>query len=167
MSRKFDSFAFSTDEQALLRQALRTAVGDETMEAKAEELARLEARLTFGAQPLGDANAQALILEQLVRDLLASGYAIDVNDNDGDRETHLEKGTDLAEIMRAIFSDEIDAVDYTLDCCKRGAENLWDHVGWVRVIDGNGTSVISDYSMVLEPAIAGAEALADMIVDDL
>lgn len=111
---------------------------------------------------MSDNYIEKSIIRELVRSILAVGYAIDVNDNDADRETHLSASKDFDAITTAIFSPEIDSADYTLDCIN----TLGEHVGWVRLIDGNGTTVISDYSVDLENVIASANALADHIDKD-
>lgn len=107
---------------------------------------------------------QAAILGRLVEDLLRAGFAIDVNDNNGDRETHLARSTDRAAILASIFNPEIDASDYCLDCFKDGKADAHGHsFGMVRLIDGNGSSVINDYSVALESEVAGANTLANRI----
>lgn len=110
---------------------------------------------------------QGRIIGTLVRSLLAADFAIDVNDNDGDFETHLTKSSDYAAIMAAIFNPDLDSADYCLDCWKGGKPDAEGHsFGMVRLIDGNGVSVISDYSVSLEDAVAPASALANEIDRD-
>lgn len=96
---------------------------------------------------------QESIIRTLVTDLLEAGYLIDVNDNDADRETHLAESRDLDAIMGAIFNDEIDSVDYILDLRHADRQHSDRSTeAYVRLIDGNGASVISDYTTNLEAA---------------
>lgn len=101
---------------------------------------------------------QKRIISVAVTSLLAAGFTIDVNDNDGDRETHLKSSADHAAIMAAIFNPELDSADYTLDVIRGRT-----HFGWVRLIDGNGAVVITDYTTNLEEVLKPANALADKI----
>jgi len=112
---------------------------------------------------------QKRIISVLVHDLIAAGYVMDVNDNDGDQETHLAKSADHAAIMKAIFNPELDSIDYCLDCWAKvhpGADAPEWSAGFVRLIDGNGATVIADYSTVLEGVLVRVNAFADKIDDD-
>jgi hypothetical protein len=109
---------------------------------------------------------QFVIISALVDDLLAAGFHLWVRDNDAERETHLAHSRDKAAILDALFSHEIDSADYTLDVgyWKAGDEEEADAiVGWVRLIDGNGATVMSDWSSPLEKHVAHANAIADEI----
>lgn len=107
---------------------------------------------------------QKRIIGVLVLNLLDAGYLIDVNDNDGDRETHLGESRDYDAIMAAIFNPTLDCVDYCLDLRRADRQHPDRSTeAYVRLIDGNGATVISDYTTNLETVIAPANALADEI----
>jgi hypothetical protein len=108
------------------------------------------------------AYVQSIIIRTLVTDLLDAGWLIDVNDNDADRETHLSESADCDAIMAAIFNPELDSADYTLDL-RRADRREAGVDGWVRLIDGNGASVISDYTTNLEAVLTRANKIADEI----
>lgn len=109
---------------------------------------------------------EAAIAQRLVTDLLADGWTIRVSDGGGG---HLVEGTDLFEILGAMFASDDDHL-----ICNKGDEGAW-----VRLVYGNsGPDVISDYTTNLggrEGAdgrggvrrytgpIAGADELADAI----
>ena len=92
------------------------------------------------------------IAEKLVRDILAAGYTVSVNDGE---VTTLRQSTDLDAIAAAMATTEEDYL-YAFD-----AKHTL--IGWVRLIWGNGADLISDYSANpgTEAMVAGAEALAD------
>lgn len=107
---------------------------------------------------------QKRIIAVLVDSLLGAGFLIDVNDNDGDRETHAAHSGDRDAILAAIFDPELDCVDYVLDLSHSDRNHPErGNAHWVRLIDGNGTAVISDYTTNLESLVAPANDFADMI----
>lgn len=94
------------------------------------------------------------IVSVLVADLLTCGYSIDVNSRD---DTELPKSRDAAAIVKMIFDGDIDESDWTLD--------LYQHdegtpSSWVLLVLGNGSSVISDYTVNLDDGGAMKRALA-------
>ena len=90
------------------------------------------------------------IARQLATDLIAAGFVIDVNDGE---KLVLAGSTDVAAILAAMWSTDEDQWFLFKDG-KRG--------GWARFIYGNdGWDVISDYTVNLEPHMAGANAISE------
>lgn len=94
---------------------------------------------------------QAIILEA-VEGLLSCGYSIDVYDGEG---YALKRSHSAAAIMDAMRSTGEDYL-YPYNGDRQA--------GWVHFIYGNdGYDVIADYTISLEMALSGADALADLI----
>jgi hypothetical protein len=102
-----------------------------------------------------DAQTELRIIRRLVSSALAAGYTISVNDGE---ETVLVKSTSQKAIIAAMFSTD---EDY-LHLYRPGGTYL----GWIRLIYGNGSDVISDHTYTpelttfLEPISIYAESLA-------
>lgn len=89
------------------------------------------------------------IASVLVRDALAAGYMLAVNN--GEDET--KPSADYAEIAAAMFATDEDYLVFVKDGKRKG---------WVRFIYGNGGwDVVSDYTTNLEHIMGGANALSD------
>lgn len=89
------------------------------------------------------------IVRRVVKDALAAGYALDVDD--GGEELAATGVTTVQAAMDALMNTDQDDLYLTRDG-KRS---------WVRFVYGNdGWDVISDYSVNIEAVLAGAEALA-------
>jgi len=98
------------------------------------------------------------IYSRIVKDALAMGYGISVDDGDED-ELALYNSTSYKEIMDAGFSTDTD----TLIFVKNDKD-----VGWVFLVAGNcGWDFISDYIATdeIENILKGAHALADKLED--
>lgn len=164
MTTQYTAVALSTREREIVEAALTIAPVGALVDPQPspQEVGLILDRFKFHPAYISTAQAEKLILERLVRDLLAEGYRVNVNDNNADRETHVEKSDNLHDIMAAIFKADIDADDYTLDIMRAANPegSQWDHCGWIRVIEGNGASVISNYSTNLEKVVGPANALA-------
>lgn len=92
------------------------------------------------------------IVGRLVTDLLRGGCKITVNDGE---EDVLEQSADADAIFKAMGSTDRDELFVHLPDPDRR------HPRWVLLIWGNDVDVISDYSTILEPLMAGANALAE------
>lgn len=171
MTTKYTAVALSTREREIVEAALTIAPVGALVDPQPspQEVGLILDRFKFHAAYISPAQAEKLILERLVRDLLADGYRINVNDNNGNRETHLANGAELGIVMAAIFHPDIPADDFTLDIMRAANPegSQWDHCGWIRVIEGNGASVISDYSTNLEKVVGPANALADELEEQV
>lgn len=89
------------------------------------------------------------IIVALVESLLAAGYLVGVNDGE---ETVLEPCSDAERIFSVMSTTD---EDYLLT--RQGEKN-----GWIRLIYGNGTDVISDYTVnVPETIFEAANELSD------
>jgi len=90
------------------------------------------------------------IVGKLVTDLLDAG-----------RELTIWNGGDEPEIKRSNIRDHI---FHAMGASDRDEIVVYDggrRAGWVLLVWGNDCSVISNYSTILEPFLAGANALAD------
>lgn len=95
------------------------------------------------------------LVERLVSDILAAGLTVSVYDGG---EYCLKHCTSLEAIIEALAStDEDELVLHQ----PKNAQGLRMRVGWLRLVWGNDTAVISDYTVNLEPQVRGASALAD------
>lgn len=92
------------------------------------------------------------IVSKLVRDLLAAGYCLTIW-NGGD-EAEIERSADETAIFAALAASDQDEIEAYHPSSKHRA-------GWVRLVWGNDTDVISDYTTNFEAVLAGANALAD------
>lgn len=100
---------------------------------------------------------ESQIVERLVSDILSAGLTVSVYDG-GDY--CLKHCTSLEAIIEALAStDEDELVLHQ----PKNAQGLRMRVGWLRLVWGNDTAVISDYTVNLEPQVRGASALADHI----
>ena len=94
------------------------------------------------------------IIESIVKDALAAGFQITVDD--GGDEPSLKRSTDQDAIMAAVMLTDEDRLYY-----NQPGQPLQ---GWVRLVYGNdGWDVVCDYTTNLEPLLAGANAEADRL----
>lgn len=95
------------------------------------------------------------IVTQAIVDILTAGYDISVNDGE---EIVLEHSDSLSRILEAMFSTDSDVLIITRDVFPR------ERVGVVWFVYGNGTDVITDWTVAITPLLSGAfitsEALA-------
>ena len=96
------------------------------------------------------------IIERLVTDAIAAGFAVSVDDGG---ETTVKRSRDLDEIMAAVMTTDEDYL-YFHEGEGRSTNN------WVHLVYGNdGWDVIADHSdnEAMNALVAGASALADQI----
>ena len=107
-------------------------------------------------------NVEKTIVEKVVTDLLATGYAITLVY--GDEDSDIKQCTDAATILAGLHQcDEEVLLVYPATTHDR-----FNWVGWVKFIYGNdGYDVIADYTLSLEAVLAGAEALADQLANTM
>jgi hypothetical protein len=97
---------------------------------------------------------ERLIAEAAVKQLLAAGFLLGVNDGEDITISH---SCDAAKILAAMFTTDEDYLYVYLDSDP-------DFTYWVRFVYGNdGWDVISDYNVALEEHLTEANALADQI----
>jgi hypothetical protein len=94
---------------------------------------------------------EGMVAKRCVRDMLAAGYSIDVNDGE---ETTICKSKHASQILDAMFtSDE----DYLIIHDSDG-----NRLGWVYFVYGNeGWDVISDYTTSLEHVMKGVNKYSE------
>lgn len=98
--------------------------------------------------------ADRAIAQRLIRDLLAAGFTISVNDGE---VTTVENSTDPKVIFEAMGSTDADR----LYAYKKPMK------GWVYFVYGNEPGyAINDYTTNLEPWMAGVQALGDRLEND-
>jgi len=96
---------------------------------------------------------ERMIATRLVSDILAAGHVISVNDGEG---FAIKRSADKAAILAALASTDSDTL------VIRDASG--ERVGFVLLIWGNGTDLISDCSGVAALALCkGAESVAEML----
>jgi hypothetical protein len=101
------------------------------------------------------ADIEAKIVRKLIEDILAAGLTISVYDG-GDYPVRY--GADLETVFEALAStSEDELVIYW----PKDAQGNRMRVGWIRLVYNGDYSVISDYTVNLEPQIADASKLAD------
>lgn len=94
------------------------------------------------------------IVECVVDDALKAGYLLAVYSGEETTERSRRRGIVLKAMMK---TDE----DYLLFSRAEDLDDARVH-GWVRFIYGNdGWDVVSDYTVNLEPVMAGAHAIAN------
>jgi hypothetical protein len=95
------------------------------------------------------------IVRRVVTDALVAGFVLDVYDGG---EAPAARGvTKVRQAMLALLNTD---EDYLM--LRRADSN--EGRGWVHFVYGNdGWDVINDYSISIEPALAGAEALANRL----
>jgi hypothetical protein len=94
---------------------------------------------------------EKLIVGRMVTDLLAAGYKLRVYDGE---EYATGWTADAATIYSALSSTDMDRLDATKD--SRTA-------AWVMLVWGNGTDVISDYTMSLKEIMDPIHAYSDTL----
>lgn len=116
----------------------------------------LEALRDAKAAKADRANKRRIALEKtiarrVVKDALAAGYALGI-ENGGD-SFELENCAEFKKVVAEMFAtDEEYLLFYKLE--KR--------VGWVRFVYGNeGWDVMADWTVNIEPVLAGANEIAD------
>lgn len=97
------------------------------------------------------------IVERLVTDILAAGFTVSVYDG-GDY--CLKHCTSLEAIIEALASTDSDELVLHL---PKNSEGLRMRVGWIMLVWGNDTAVVSDYTVNLEECLRGASDLADKL----
>lgn len=95
---------------------------------------------------------EAQIVSKLIADLLGAGMSITVW-NVGD-EPELADSKDAVEVFKTLAASDSDELT---------VEDAKGYAGWIRLVWGNDCSVISDYSVRLEPQVAAANKLADKL----
>lgn len=97
---------------------------------------------------------EQLIVKKVITDLLAAGFALTVDDGDGEGNQLLG----VTEVVDAIMNTDEDR----LYAYKRGEDKRC--FGWILFIYGNdGWDVISDYTTNLEEILKPAHALAEKL----
>lgn len=92
------------------------------------------------------------IVRRVIDDALKDGFALSVDDGE---EVTVDRSTDAEKIMGATMTTDEDALIF-----YKGGER----VGTVWFVYGNdGFDVISNYTVSLEDALAGANALAESL----
>lgn len=104
-----------------------------------------------------DMDIEDRIAATLVVDLLAHNPNWHIEVLDEEQEPACEPTRDLDTILKALFSTSEDwlAVHFEAPTPEDQRPDAW-----VRLIDGNGCDIISDYTVNLEPAMARANAIA-------
>lgn len=103
------------------------------------------------------------IIRKLIADLLQAGYRLSVFDGEEETPKHSEWGTTDARILlKAVYETDEDYIYVYHQPSANGL--LPQSAGWVRLVYGNsGWDVICDYTVNLETALAGVNALASQI----
>jgi hypothetical protein len=93
------------------------------------------------------------IARKLLQDALAAGYAVSVHDSE---EWAISRSTDEAAIWDVMGETDVDSLRF-----RKGG----DYAGFVTLIWGNDTDLISDHTDndAMASLVAGAMALADSI----
>lgn len=96
------------------------------------------------------------IVRRVVKDALAAGYVLDVDD--GGEELAVWGATTRKAAIDALMNTDEDR----LILRRLNAAGALTEKGWVRFVYGNdGWDVINDYSVNIELVLAGAEAMAE------
>jgi hypothetical protein len=95
------------------------------------------------------------IVERLVTDILAAGLTVSVYDGE---EYPLRHSTDMRAIMDALASTDMDELVLYY---PKNEQGLRMRAGWVSLVWGNDTAVISDYTTNIEAILRGVNAMAD------
>jgi len=109
---------------------------------------------------------ERMIARRVVLDCIAAGYALNVN-NGGDTHELPAPSRSVKEVLGAMFAtDEEYLTVYKLVKNRRDPRpdmDSWKNIGWVWFVygDGDGSTVVSDYTVNLEPVMKGASELAD------
>lgn len=107
-----------------------------------------------------DRAIEQAIITKAIDDLLAAGYSLGVNDGE---ETVLKRCTDKATILKAMFSTDEDLLLVYWGSLGHPEGHEGKQKGWIRLIYGNGDSVISDYTTSLETELKGTNDFANAI----
>lgn len=103
-------------------------------------------------------NVECRIVRRTVRDLIAAGYQLAVNDG-GDELACKRTGKSKALMAALINTDEDYLIVYRADASSKTG---WSRTGWVRFVYGNdGWDVICDYTTNLDPLLQGICDWAD------
>lgn len=104
-------------------------------------------------------NIEVRIVKQIVKDALAAGYALSVDD--GGDEVALSQSTSRKDALDALMNTDEDRLIVERFDRTTGARI---ESGWVRLVYGNdGWDVINDYTLNLEDVLAGANKLAESL----
>lgn len=99
------------------------------------------------------------IATEFVTEALKAGFAISLSDCDDESIMTVDKSTDKAVILAAMFGTD----DERLYLTQNGKR-----CGWCWFVYGNdGWDVICDYTTNLEPIMPNVEALADKICEQI
>lgn len=95
----------------------------------------------------------------IVQDALAQGWSVSVNDGG---ETTLHDSRDIRAILKAMGTTGQDYLMFS-----KSADGATISGGWVWLIWGNGSAVVTDYSAITptEEILAGAEQLEQQLRD--
>lgn len=137
------------------------------LQPTADDLAHLESDHSRKHTPhlLDPANAirQRIVIERAVirraiTDMLAAGWEVRVYYGEGDYGTDWTR--ELGAVMGAVC-----ACDEEWIRARRATDHGQERAGIYLVYGNDGWDVISDYSLLLEPELEGANAFADQIAD--
>jgi len=91
------------------------------------------------------------IARRVIMDALKAGYTLSVNDGE---EVTVRESVDGKAVLAALMTTDEDYLILHKD----------GKAGWVRFVYGNdGWDVINDYTVSIEPVLAGAEILAEKL----
>lgn len=137
-----------------------------TLAPTPDDLAHFERSEQGGRFPIDPAIKERIVMERAVirraiTDILAAGHAITVFDGE---DAPLKRSTDVGAVMGEICAcDEewLRVLAPTGDTAKP-----WKHLGTIFLVYGNeGWDVLADYSVNLEPLLAGANEFAETLCD--
>jgi hypothetical protein len=99
------------------------------------------------------------IIRRLATDAIAAGYRITVDNGGYPDDYALLHSADVRAVMAAVMQTDEDVLFFCRHDKPSGV-----HPGWVKLVYGNdGYDVVCDYTIDLEPILAGANALADKL----
>lgn len=111
-------------------------------------------RKTFTAPIEHASEIEQRIVGKLINDLLDGGHALSIW-NGGD-EAELAHSTDAGAIYKALAASDEDEISVYV----RSKPGEWRRRGWIQLVWGNDTAVISDYSVNIEDLVSGAINIA-------
>lgn len=109
---------------------------------------------------------ERVIRERVVADLIAAGYALNVDngDNNGEDYELPAPSKDPAAVLAAMNQTDDERLYVWTDAPAENPEDDHKPMGWVLFVYGNdGYDVVSDYTTNLETALKGSNDLADAI----
>lgn len=149
----------STDYAAIARRISEQAVTQQYDQS--DDAAYFRTAHTTDSSVIARQLVERAIIRQAVTDILAAGYTIRVHDGE---EWATRRLDNMEAIMDGLMStDEEMLAVYYMD---EGGD--WKRIGSVSLIYGNdGHDVIADYSVILGDVLAGANALADGLSEEV